>query len=197
MEALARADNTLSRAFELDPTNLAAAYNLSDVLYRTRGRDWDYGFLLQPEPLLGEGGRVGRRAGAAGRGRADGGGDPGVYTFADRQAMCGRGLTELVGEDAVVQYESPEAIFRRNLDRRGLKYTQERREIPDEIRLPHAWRRLEPEGEHDRFDQLAGIERTPQARLRTAQADFDKARIDLRRREAVAASGAVSGEAPL
>jgi hypothetical protein len=28
---------------------------LSDVLYRTRGRDWDYGFLLQPEPLLGEG----------------------------------------------------------------------------------------------------------------------------------------------
>ena len=31
---LARADNTLSRAFELDPTNLAAAYNLSDVLYR-------------------------------------------------------------------------------------------------------------------------------------------------------------------
>jgi hypothetical protein len=28
---------------------------LSDVLYRTRGRDWDYAFLLQPEPLLGEG----------------------------------------------------------------------------------------------------------------------------------------------
>src|SRR6185503_9544385 len=28
---------------------------LSDILYRTRGRDWDYGFLLQPEPLLGEG----------------------------------------------------------------------------------------------------------------------------------------------
>ena len=28
---------------------------LRDVLYRTRGRDWDYGFLLQPEPLLGEG----------------------------------------------------------------------------------------------------------------------------------------------
>lgn len=28
---------------------------LSDVLYRTRGRDWDYGFLLQPPPLLGEG----------------------------------------------------------------------------------------------------------------------------------------------
>lgn len=27
----------------------------SDVLYRTRGRDWDYGFLLQPEPLLNEG----------------------------------------------------------------------------------------------------------------------------------------------
>jgi type IV pilus assembly protein PilF len=31
---LPRADNTLSRAFELDPTNLAAAYNLADVLYR-------------------------------------------------------------------------------------------------------------------------------------------------------------------
>jgi hypothetical protein len=28
---------------------------LSDVLYRTRGRDWDYGFLLQPPPVLGEG----------------------------------------------------------------------------------------------------------------------------------------------
>jgi hypothetical protein len=28
---------------------------LSEVLYRTRGRDWDYGFLLQPPPLLGEG----------------------------------------------------------------------------------------------------------------------------------------------
>jgi hypothetical protein len=28
---------------------------LSDVLYRTRGRDWDYAFLLQPKPLLGEG----------------------------------------------------------------------------------------------------------------------------------------------
>jgi hypothetical protein len=28
---------------------------LRDLLYRTRGRDWDYGFLLQPEPLLGEG----------------------------------------------------------------------------------------------------------------------------------------------
>jgi hypothetical protein len=26
-----------------------------DVLYRTRGHDWDYAFLLQPEPLLGEG----------------------------------------------------------------------------------------------------------------------------------------------
>jgi hypothetical protein len=26
-----------------------------DVLYRTRGRDWDYAFLLQPPPLLGEG----------------------------------------------------------------------------------------------------------------------------------------------
>ena len=28
---------------------------LGEVLYRTRGRDWDYGFLLQPEPILGEG----------------------------------------------------------------------------------------------------------------------------------------------
>jgi hypothetical protein len=28
---------------------------VSDVLYRTRGHDWDYAFLLQPEPLLGEG----------------------------------------------------------------------------------------------------------------------------------------------
>jgi len=28
---------------------------LCDVLYRTRGHDWDYAFLLQPEPLLGEG----------------------------------------------------------------------------------------------------------------------------------------------
>lgn len=29
--------------------------SLSDVLYRTRGRDWDYAFLLQPPPLLSEG----------------------------------------------------------------------------------------------------------------------------------------------
>jgi hypothetical protein len=28
---------------------------LRDVLYRTRGHDWDYAFLLQPTPLLGEG----------------------------------------------------------------------------------------------------------------------------------------------
>lgn len=28
---------------------------LGDVLYRTRGHDWDYAFLLQPEPLVGEG----------------------------------------------------------------------------------------------------------------------------------------------
>jgi|GEM_PF-5970141 len=28
---------------------------LGDVLYRTRGHDWDYAFLLQPDPLLGEG----------------------------------------------------------------------------------------------------------------------------------------------
>jgi hypothetical protein len=26
-----------------------------DVLYRTRGHDWDYAFLLQPDPILGEG----------------------------------------------------------------------------------------------------------------------------------------------
>jgi type IV pilus assembly protein PilF len=31
---LKRADNTLSRAFELDPANLATAYKLTDVLYR-------------------------------------------------------------------------------------------------------------------------------------------------------------------
>jgi type IV pilus assembly protein PilF len=31
---LKRADNVLSRAFELDPSNLATAYNLTDVLYR-------------------------------------------------------------------------------------------------------------------------------------------------------------------
>lgn len=29
--------------------------DLRHVLYRTRGHDWDYAFLLQPEPLLGEG----------------------------------------------------------------------------------------------------------------------------------------------
>jgi hypothetical protein len=29
--------------------------SLRDILYRTRGRDWDYGFLLQPPPILGEG----------------------------------------------------------------------------------------------------------------------------------------------
>jgi hypothetical protein len=28
---------------------------LGDVLYRTRGHDWDYAFLLQPAPLLAEG----------------------------------------------------------------------------------------------------------------------------------------------
>ena len=26
-----------------------------ELLYRTRGHDWDYAFLLQPDPLLGEG----------------------------------------------------------------------------------------------------------------------------------------------
>jgi hypothetical protein len=29
--------------------------HLPDVLYRTRGHDWDYAFLLQPDPLIGEG----------------------------------------------------------------------------------------------------------------------------------------------
>lgn len=33
----------------------ALSLSLDDVLYRTRGRDWDYGFLLQPAPLLSEG----------------------------------------------------------------------------------------------------------------------------------------------
>lgn len=33
----------------------ALELSLGDLLYRTRGRDWDYAFLLQPEPLLGEG----------------------------------------------------------------------------------------------------------------------------------------------
>jgi hypothetical protein len=28
---------------------------LGELLYRTRGNDWDYAFLLQPEPLLSEG----------------------------------------------------------------------------------------------------------------------------------------------
>ncbi len=28
---------------------------LSELLYRTRGHDWDYAFLLQPDPILGEG----------------------------------------------------------------------------------------------------------------------------------------------
>lgn len=33
----------------------ALSLSLADVLYRTRGRDWDYAFLLQPRPLLSEG----------------------------------------------------------------------------------------------------------------------------------------------
>ena len=33
----------------------ALSLRLGDVLYRTRGHDWDYAFLLQPEPLLSEG----------------------------------------------------------------------------------------------------------------------------------------------
>jgi hypothetical protein len=28
---------------------------IGELLYRTRGHDWDYAFLLQPEPLLSEG----------------------------------------------------------------------------------------------------------------------------------------------
>ena len=35
----------------LDALNI----RLADVLYRTRGLDWDYAFLLHPEPLLREG----------------------------------------------------------------------------------------------------------------------------------------------
>jgi hypothetical protein len=34
---------------------LPLTISLGDVLYRTRGRDWDYAFLLQPRPLLSEG----------------------------------------------------------------------------------------------------------------------------------------------
>jgi hypothetical protein len=33
----------------------ALQIRLREVLYRTRGHDWDYAFLLQPDPLLGEG----------------------------------------------------------------------------------------------------------------------------------------------
>ena len=33
----------------------ALRLSLREVLYRSRGRDWDYAFLLQPEPLLREG----------------------------------------------------------------------------------------------------------------------------------------------
>jgi len=33
----------------------ALRIRVADLLYRTRGRDWDYSFLLQPEPLVGEG----------------------------------------------------------------------------------------------------------------------------------------------
>ena len=31
------------------------ALRFRDLLYRTRGHDWDYAFLLQPPPILGEG----------------------------------------------------------------------------------------------------------------------------------------------
>jgi len=33
----------------------ALTLGLGQLLYRTRGHDWDYAFLLQPEPLLSEG----------------------------------------------------------------------------------------------------------------------------------------------
>jgi hypothetical protein len=33
----------------------ALTLELGELLYRTRGHDWDYAFLLQPEPLLSEG----------------------------------------------------------------------------------------------------------------------------------------------
>jgi hypothetical protein len=33
----------------------ALRIQLGEVLYRTRGRDWDYAFLLQPEPIVVEG----------------------------------------------------------------------------------------------------------------------------------------------
>jgi hypothetical protein len=36
-------------------TAASLSLRLRDVLYRTRGRDWDYAFLLQPVPILGEG----------------------------------------------------------------------------------------------------------------------------------------------
>lgn len=37
-----------------EPTS-SLQLRLRDVLYRTRGRDWDYAFLLQPVPLITEG----------------------------------------------------------------------------------------------------------------------------------------------
>jgi hypothetical protein len=39
----------------LEPQPQPLRVRLSDVLFRTRGRDWDYAFLLQPDPLIGEG----------------------------------------------------------------------------------------------------------------------------------------------
>jgi hypothetical protein len=33
----------------------ALRISVRELLYRSRGRDWDYAFLLQPEPLLSEG----------------------------------------------------------------------------------------------------------------------------------------------
>lgn len=36
-------------------TDEALGIRVRDLLYRTRGRDWDYAFLLQPAPLIGEG----------------------------------------------------------------------------------------------------------------------------------------------
>ncbi len=35
--------------------DVALHLELGELLYRTRGRDWDYAFLLQPEPVVSEG----------------------------------------------------------------------------------------------------------------------------------------------
>jgi hypothetical protein len=36
-------------------TDVELRIRLRDLLYRTRGSGWDYAFLLQPDPLIGEG----------------------------------------------------------------------------------------------------------------------------------------------